>query len=62
MQGPQGLLLSFVGAQTVPASQAAAVGGVSAARQYFGETRREVADPKYIFASSYGVFSFRSRA
>ncbi len=31
MQGPQGLLLSFVGAQTVPASQAAAVGGVSAA-------------------------------
>lgn len=31
MQGPQGLLLSFVAAQTVPASQAAAVGGVSAA-------------------------------
>ena len=31
MQGPQGLLLSFVGAQTVSASQAAAVGGVSAA-------------------------------
>ncbi len=31
MQGPQGLLLSFSGAQTVPASQAAAVGGVSAA-------------------------------
>ena len=31
MQGPQGLLLSFAGAQTVSASQAAAVGGVSAA-------------------------------
>ena len=31
MQGPQGLLLSFVGAQIVSASQAAAVGGVSAA-------------------------------
>jgi len=31
MQGPQGLLLSFSGAQVAPASQAAAVGGVSAA-------------------------------
>ena len=31
MQGPQGLLLTLIGAQTVPASQAAAVGGVSAA-------------------------------
>ncbi|MEE2820378.1 MAG: flagellar hook-length control protein FliK [Pseudomonadota bacterium] len=31
MQGPQGLLLSFVGAQTVLASQAAAAGGISAA-------------------------------
>jgi hypothetical protein len=31
MQGPQGLLLSFSGAQAVPASQAAAAGGISAA-------------------------------
>ena len=31
MQGPQGLLLSFSGAHVAPASQAAAVGGVSAA-------------------------------